>query len=57
MSKPSEVYMRPLSPEEQEWVNRLYDHTTHVGLKSQCHIIRNMAASPDLVHSVSGLAA
>lgn len=24
---------------EQEWVLRLYDHTSHVGLKSRCHII------------------
>ena len=39
MSRPSEVYVRPLAPEEQEWVHRLYDHTSHVGLKSRCHII------------------
>lgn len=39
MSRPSEVYVRPLSPEEQEWVHRLYQQTTHVGLKSRCHII------------------
>jgi putative transposase len=39
MSRPSEVYVRPLVPEEQAWVHRLYDHTTHVGLKSRCHII------------------
>ncbi len=39
MSRPSELYVRPLSAEEQEWVRRLYDHTTHVGLKSRCHII------------------
>lgn len=39
MSRPSELYVRPLSAEEQDWVRRLYDHTTHVGLKSRCHII------------------
>jgi putative transposase len=39
MSRPSELYIRPLSPEEQEWVHRIYDHTTHVGLRSRCHII------------------
>jgi hypothetical protein len=39
MSRPSEVYVRPLLPEEQEWVHRLDNHTTHVGLKSRCHII------------------
>lgn len=39
MSRPGELYVRPLSAEEQEWVRRLYDHTTHVGLKSRCHII------------------
>src|SRR5690242_11123148 len=39
MSRPSELYVRPLSAEEQQWVRRLYDHTTHVGLKSRCHII------------------
>jgi putative transposase len=33
------VYVRPLSAEEQEWVHRLYQQTTHVGLKSRCHII------------------
>jgi putative transposase len=39
MSRPSEVYVRPLSVEEHEWVHRLYQDTTHVGLKSRCHII------------------
>lgn len=39
MRRPSELYVRPLSAEEQEWVRRLSDHTTHVGLKSRCHII------------------
>lgn len=39
MSRPSEVYVRPLSLEEQEWVHRLYQHTSHVGLKSRCHIV------------------
>ena len=39
MSRPSEVYVRPLSAEEHDWVQRLYHHTTHVGLKSRCHII------------------
>lgn len=39
MSRPSEVYVRPLSSEEEQWVHRLYQQTTHVGLKSRCHII------------------
>jgi putative transposase len=39
MSRPSEVYVRPLSAEEHDWVHRLYQDTTHVGLKSRCHII------------------
>jgi transposase len=39
MSRPSEVYVRPLSVEEQEWVHRLDQGTSHVGLKSRCHII------------------
>ncbi len=39
MSRPSELYVRPLTAEEQEWVRRLYDHTSHVGLRSRCHII------------------
>ena len=39
MSRPSEVYVRPLTAEEQEWVHRLYQQTTHVGLKGRCHII------------------
>lgn len=39
MSRPSELYVRPLSSEEEEWVHRIYDHTTHVGLRSRCHII------------------
>lgn len=39
MSRPSEVYVRPLLPEEQEWIQRLYQQTTHVGLKSRCHMI------------------
>lgn len=39
MSRPSELYVRPLTPAEQEWVRRLYDQTSHVGLKSRCHII------------------
>jgi transposase len=39
MSRPSEVYVRPLSAEEHEWVHRLYQDTTHMGLKSRCHII------------------
>jgi putative transposase len=39
MSRPSEVYVRPLSAEEEQWVHRLYQQTTHVGLKSRCHII------------------
>jgi putative transposase len=39
MSRPSEVYVRPLSPQEEEWVHRLYQQTTHVGLKSRCHVI------------------
>lgn len=39
MSRPSGVYVRPLTPEEQEWVHRLYQETTHVSLKSRCHII------------------
>ena len=39
MSRPSEVYVRPLTVEEQKWVHRLYQQTTHVGLKSRCHII------------------
>lgn len=39
MSRPSEVYVRPLTPEEQAWVHRLYQETSHVGLKSRCHII------------------
>jgi transposase len=39
MSRPSEVYVRPLSAEEHEWIHRLYHQTTHVSLKSRCHII------------------
>ncbi len=39
MSRPSEVYVRPLSPQEQEWIHRLYQQTAHVGLKSRCHIV------------------
>src|SRR5579859_5026641 len=39
MSRPSELYVRPLSAEEHDWVHRLYQQTTHVGLKSRCHII------------------
>jgi hypothetical protein len=39
MSRPSEVYVRPLSQQEEEWVHRLYQQTTPVGLKSRCHII------------------
>jgi transposase len=39
MSRPSEVFVRPLLPEEQEWVHRLYQQTTHVCLKSRCYII------------------
>ncbi len=39
MSRPSEVYVRPMSAEEHDWVHRLYQQTTHVGLKSRCHII------------------
>ncbi len=39
MSRPSELYVRPLPSEEEEWVHRIYDHTTHVGLRSRCHII------------------
>jgi Winged helix-turn helix len=39
MSRPSEVYVRPLSREEEEWIHRLYQQTTHVGLKSRCHIV------------------
>lgn len=39
MSRPTEVYVRPLSTEEEQWVHRLYQQTTHVGLKSRCHII------------------
>lgn len=39
MSRPSEVYVRPLLPEEREWVHRLYQQTTHVGRSSRCHII------------------
>jgi hypothetical protein len=39
MSRPSEVYVRPLSPQEQEWVHRLYQQTSHVGVISRCHSI------------------
>ena len=39
MSRPSELYVRPLTPSEQQWVRRLSDQTSHVGLKSRCHII------------------
>jgi putative transposase len=39
MSRPSEVYVRPLSTEEEQWVHRLYQQTSHVSLKSRCHII------------------
>src|SRR5438270_6501238 len=39
ISRPSEVYLRSLSPEEQEWVHRLYQQTTHADLKSRCRII------------------
>ncbi|HVB25587.1 MAG TPA: helix-turn-helix domain-containing protein [Ktedonobacteraceae bacterium] len=39
MSRPGEVYVRPLSPQEHEWVHRLYQQTMHVGLKSRCHIV------------------
>jgi transposase len=39
MSRPSKVYVRPLTLEEQEWIHRLSQKTTHVSLKSRCHII------------------
>ncbi|GHO98797.1 IS630 orf [Reticulibacter mediterranei] len=39
MSRPSEVYVRLLSTEEKQWVHRLYQQTSHAGLKSRCHII------------------
>ena len=53
MGRPSELYVRLLSVEEQEWVHRLYDQTTHVGLKSRCHIILLSAQH----YSVSQIAA
>lgn len=39
MSRPSEVYVRPLTEEEQQWVQRIYHHTTDAMLKTHCHII------------------
>jgi hypothetical protein len=39
MSRPSEVYVCPLSAEEEQWVHRLYHQSSHVGLKSRCHMI------------------
>src|SRR2546430_10005274 len=39
MSRPSEVYVRPLTEEDQQWVQRIYHHTTDAMLKTHCHII------------------
>jgi putative transposase len=39
MSRPSEVYVRPLTEEEQQWVPRIYHQTTDAMLKTHCHII------------------
>jgi hypothetical protein len=39
MSRPSEVYVRPITEEEHQWVQRIYHYTTDVTLKTLCHII------------------
>jgi len=39
MSRPSEVYVRPLTDEEQQWMPRIYHQTTDAMLKTHCHII------------------
>ena len=39
MSRPSEVYVRPLTEEEQQWVQRMYHQTTEAMVKTHCHII------------------
>jgi len=39
LSRPNELYVRPMSAEEQEWVHRLSDQTTHVGVICRCHSI------------------
>ena len=39
MSRPSEVYVRPLTDEEQQWMSRIYHQTTDAMLKTHCHII------------------
>jgi len=39
MSRPSEVYVRLLTEEEQQWVQRIYHQTTDAMLKTHCHII------------------
>jgi putative transposase len=39
MSRPSEVYVRPLTEEEQQWMPQIYHHTTDAMLKTHCHII------------------
>ncbi len=39
MSRPSEVYVRPLTEEEQQWVERIYHQTTDAMLKTRCQII------------------
>ena len=54
MSRPSEVYVRPLLPEEQEWIHRLYQQTTHVGFSSRYHIIL-LSAQHDSVPQIAAL--
>lgn len=39
MSRPSEVYVRSLTEEEQQWLPRIYHQTTEAMLKTHCHII------------------
>lgn len=39
MSRPGEVYVRPLTEEEQEWVSRISHQTTDAMLKTHCHIV------------------
>jgi putative transposase len=54
MSRPSEVYVRPLTEEEQQWVQRIYHQTTDAMLKTHCQIIL-LSAQHYSVPQIAGL--
>ncbi len=54
MSRPSEVSVRPLSEEEQQWVPRMYHQTTDAMLKTDCQLIL-LSAQHYSVPQIAGL--